>query len=412
MSVNTPIVDSWDGPNRRIYLKAGVSDIFPMEDLYHEYRNARRLDEDFRKYEPLMRAEGNIPKGGGAFTPRYVVLLLGTKVIPFDEDTRINQLGDMITDDPDTDSDLYDLTGFVNPIRVFIQPSESEIIQLNSAAIEYSSYSGGVSYDETSPYSGTLYPNGTPQQPVNSVYDAQDIAIDRGFTTIFILSDLDVPADVTMQGATLIGAGKDRTTITIPDAANVSKMTYLDSTVTGYLDGNNTLKDCLVSNLNYIKGYIEGCVLSPGTITLSGTEVAHFLDCYSGQPGTGTPIIDMANSGQALALRNYNGGIKLINKTGTEDVSIDLNSGQVILDNTVTGGTIVVRGVGKLIDTNGDHIHSGTWNGVTIVNEAVTPDSIAKANWAELVIDNQDPGTLGELVGKKLLTLAKYLGLK
>ena len=50
----------------------------------------------------------------------------------------------------------------------------------------------------------------------------------------------------------------------------------------------------------------------------------------------------------------------------------------VILDSTtVTGGTFVVRGVGKLIDENGDDISSGTWNGgVTIVNELLNTPNI------------------------------------
>ncbi|RLD56520.1 MAG: hypothetical protein DRI97_07300 [Bacteroidetes bacterium] len=121
--------------------------------------------------------------------------------------------------------------------------------------------------------------------------------------------------------------------------------------------------------MTYIKGYIESCVLTAGVITLGGSETAHFLDCWSGVPGVGTPVIDMGGSGQSLAIRGYNGGITLRNKTGSESVSIDLASGQAVLENTVTGGSIVARGEGKLIDVNGDHIPTGLWNGVTILNE-------------------------------------------
>ena len=129
MSVLTPVVDTWDGTNRLIYLKQGVSDFFPIEDIYHEYRYNRRTDEDLRKYEPLLRAEGNVPKGAGAFTPRYVVLLDGTKIVPYDEVLRINQLGDMITDDPDVDPSLYD-TSLTVPKVIYIKPSEAETIVL------------------------------------------------------------------------------------------------------------------------------------------------------------------------------------------------------------------------------------------------------------------------------------------
>lgn len=128
MSVLTPVVDTWDGTNRRIYLKQGVSDYYPIEDIYHEYRNERRITEDFRKYDPLLRAEGNIPKGAGAFTPRYVVLLDGTKIVPYDESLQVNQLGDMITDDPDVDPTLYDISGLTVAKPIFIKPSEAETI--------------------------------------------------------------------------------------------------------------------------------------------------------------------------------------------------------------------------------------------------------------------------------------------
>jgi hypothetical protein len=278
--------------------------------------------------------------------------------------------------------------------------------------IQYASYNGGISYDSTSPYSGTDFPVGTPQAPVNNVQDAYDIAIARGFTVGYILSNLTMPTDIPLSGFTFLGQGKDRTTITIPDLASVSECTYMDAKVTGYLDGNNTLRDCLLEDLRYIKGFVEQCVIAPGTITLAGTEVAHFLDCYSGQPGPTTPIINCGGSGQDLALRNYNGGIKLENKTGADEISIDLNSGQTILDNTVTAGTVVVRGVGKLVDTNGDDIHTGTWNGVSILNETVNGPEIAELVWSADVADYQADGTFGHYISKKLLTLAYYLGLK
>lgn len=350
MSVLNPIVLSWDGPNRRIYLNADVGDYFPIEDLYHEYRNQRRINEDFRKYDALLKAEGNVPKGAGAFTPRYVVLLDGTKIVPFDNTTQINQLGDIITDDPDTDPLLYDTSTLTVPKVIYIKPSEAETIQLNSDAIEYSSYNGRVTVDTLNGTAGTTYPIGTPQLPALHMADANSIADERGLKTFFILGDLDLNFSdpVLNDGHTFVGSGKDRTIITIDPIAVTDDSAYYDAEITGTLDGNSVIKDCLIKDLVYVKGYIEQCVLSAGTIVLAGSEVAHFLDCWSGQPGQDMPIIDMGGAGQALALRNYNGGVKLINKSGPENVTIDLNSGQVWVDDTVNGaGDIVLRGVGK-----------------------------------------------------------------
>jgi hypothetical protein len=299
-----------------------------------------------------------------------------------------------------------------SPLAQVIRTAASSATLQEQDAIQFASFNGGITYDSTSPYSGTVFPAGTLQQPVNNVYDAYDIAIERGFSDGFILSDLTMPIDLPLQYFTFIGNGKDRTLITVPDAATVSDCTFEHAEITGYLDGNNTVRDCLITNLYYIKGYIEGCVLAPGTITLAGSEVAHFLDCYSGQPGVNTPIIDCGGSGQELAIRNYNGGITLKNKTGSEEVSIDLNSGQVILENTVTNGIIIVRGVGKLVDSLGADIHTGTWNGVTILNETISGPEIAELVWTSNIADYTDSGTFGHFISKKLLTVAKYLGLK
>jgi hypothetical protein len=301
-------------------------------------------------------------------------------------------------------------TAFTQVVRT----ASSSATLSDQEAIQYSSYGGGVTIDASSFNSGTTYPVGTPQAPVNNLIDAHIISGERGFTTFFILGDIALDNNTTnFESDIFIGESQSKTTITINPIAEVTRAEFYNAEILGTLDGNAKLQDCLIHNLNYINGYVEQCVLAPGTILLGGNETAHFLDCWSGVPGEETPEIDMGGAGQSLALRNYSGGISLKNKTGTETVSIDMNSGQVILQNTITNGTIVVRGIGKLVDTNGDSIPTGTWNGgVTIINEIVSSKEIAGAVWDSQISEHTDTGTFGLQVGKKLLTLAKYLGLK
>ncbi len=47
-------------------------------------------------------------------------------------------------------------------------------------------------------------------------------------------------------------------------------------------------------------------------------------------------------------IRNFNGGLTVANKTDASDLSIDFNSGELILDNTTTTGNITVRGIYNL----------------------------------------------------------------
>ena len=222
---------------------------------------------------------------------------------------------------------------------------------ISNAAIEFASFNGGVSLDITSFYSGTIFPIGTPQQPVNNLADAMLIAGVRGFDTIFVVGDVTIDAGASYVGMVFIGSSRTKSTITISAAADVTDCEFYEATVQGTLDGNTKLENCTTLDLNFIYGVIESCMLQ-GTIVLGGSDEAHFLDCWSGVAGLGTPIIDMGGAGQDLALRNYNGGIKLINKTGTDKVSIDMNSGQIVLDSTVTDGEIVCRGIGDLTDNS------------------------------------------------------------
>jgi hypothetical protein len=206
--------------------------------------------------------------------------------------------------------------------------------------------------DILSAYSGTTFPTGTPLQPVNNMTDALSIASSRGFRTFYIAGDITLGSSIDFDESIFVGESPSKSKITINTTADVENCEFYDAEITGTLDGGNVLKNCLISTLNYVNGYIEQCILNSATITLGGSATAHFLDCWSGVVGAATPTIDMGGSGQGLGLRNYNGGIKLENKSGADKVSIDLNSGQVVLDSTVTAGDIVVRGIGRITDNS------------------------------------------------------------
>jgi len=128
MSVASPVVDSWDGQNRRIYLRQGVVTFNWLDDIYPEYRAERRLTEDFRKWAPFMEASGNVPKGGGKATPRLLTLLEGVKVIPWDENVVIDVTGEAITDNADVDPTLFDTSTRTQPIVINYQPPSSEFV--------------------------------------------------------------------------------------------------------------------------------------------------------------------------------------------------------------------------------------------------------------------------------------------
>ena len=415
MSVLSPIVDTWDGANRRIYLKEGVGDYYPIEDLYHEYRNERRLNEGLRKFDPLLRAEGNISKGGGAFTPRYVVLmtspisLVTTKIIPFNETKQLNQLGDMITDIADTDPDLYDISQLTVPKPIFIKPSEAETIQLNSEAIVYSSFQGMVWFDANSPYGdkgSAAEPNGNAERPVNTIPLAVEIAVDRGFEKIHICSDVTISSSVDLDNYVLVGHSYVLIQVIIEANANVQGIRIIDCDISGVMDGDTLIEKCVVQTITYVNGKINYCSIA-GNITLAGSKDAEIKNCSQDDMNI-EPEIDMGGSGQNLVMPNYAGIVHIRNMNGANKVGIGLNSGKVVLhSDSVLSGHIHVSGVGELVDESGDSIPSGTWNtGVTVINTAINTLTMNQAVWKQIM----DGTKTGEDV---LLETRKYaLGAK
>jgi len=93
------VISSIDGATRRVYLHVdtvGV-DVHPI-DIYKEMRSLRRTTESLRNYDLFMKASGNESKGGGKYTERYVTLLDGTRIVPFDTSHELTIIGTIITD--------------------------------------------------------------------------------------------------------------------------------------------------------------------------------------------------------------------------------------------------------------------------------------------------------------------------
>jgi hypothetical protein len=218
-----------------------------------------------------------------------------------------------------------------------------------------------------------------------------------------VIGDAEFDDTASWEGFEFIGESPLKSTISILPIANVLNCEFTDVTVTGTLDGNSQLRLCTVNDLSFVDGQMSTCSL--GNITLGTFTQANIFTSFSTVAGSSTPEIDMNATG-VLALRDYHGGILLKNYSGVGSHSIDLSSGQVKLSTTITSGTFIVRGVGKLIDEAGNHIHSGVWNGgVTVVNELLNLTTIPESVWDDLFVDSVAPNTFGWLMNTILREL-------
>ena len=236
---------------------------------------------------------------------------------------------------------------------------------ISTPLIEYSSFGGGVTIDVVNGTDSSIFPAGTPIQPCKTLTNVQDIFGSRGFNKVLVIGDLTLPSGVDFDDTIFEGESPSKTTITITEHADVVNSEFYEATVQGTLDGDNVLKQCELLNISYVEGLVQNCILN-ATITLSGSSRAFILDCWSGVASSGIPTIDLGGTGSDLAIRNYTGDLRIGNKTGNEEVFIDMSSGQICICDTVASGVITMRGVAKW--TN-EKTYAG---GATINSELIT----------------------------------------
>jgi len=268
----------------------------------------------------------------------------------------------------------------LNLNQVSVRASNSAGL-IQTRELEYASFNGGVSLDINSSYSGVGYPYGTVAYPVNNLADALYIANLRGFDKLFINTSMTIDGGSDIQGFTLIGKSRTSTSIYISNATNCVDVFILNCVLTGILDGGTQIEECSVGDISYVNGQIRNSGLY-GTIYLDGDEKAVISNCYTIDQDS-CPIIDMGGSGQDLAMPNYSGRITIKNlSSASEEIGIGILSGKIILDSTITAGTIIVSGVGLLEDNTGSGV---IVNDEGLLNKALIAETIGiiRNNYAQ-----------------------------
>ena len=236
---------------------------------------------------------------------------------------------------------------------------------------------GTIAVDVNSTYSGKIFPVGTRGYPVNNLFDAHEIAEARGMNTFAILRSMTLGAgDVFADGYIFRGDNPSTVTITLDPSSDTSNAEFTNLTIQGIFDGNNIFRSCHIVNAYYVTGYIHDCSLL-GTIQLAPNSKLSIFNSSSNVPGSGSPVIDFTNSANAdLAVRNWSGSIALENIDSLlSDISIDMSSGRVYIRSNCVSGTVIVRGVGEVIDESG--------GAITVVDETVNTsiDAIPSNVW-------------------------------
>lgn len=370
MSVANPVVGSWDGENRRIYLLQGIEAFNWIDDIYIEYRQERRLTENFRKWNAFLIASGNVPKGGGKATPRLVTLLEGVKVIAWDENIEITITGEAITDDADNDATLFDNSTRTNALILNYQPPAAEVIVVDVIQ-QTLDYGGILNYDENSINVGQSHPIGTRGFPVNNVTDGLAIAIKYSLSTVNTFSDVQLDQDV--GGYNINSEFHNLTFFT--NGFKVHQSSLINMIIDGdFNDSNIYMENCVIERALNIYGRIKDCYLGgdgmANKILISANQKLSVVDSESDISGNDSPKIDMnAGNDTELSVRAMSGGLTVENCDTINCISsIAFISGKLHLLATNTDGIMSIRGNALMDDQS---------NGTAVdVNALIQPQDI------------------------------------
>jgi hypothetical protein len=278
-----------------------------------------------------------------------------------------------------------DLVTSIDPIlptvgTQVVRTSSSSATLQELQDIQFSSFQGGVTVNVGSSYAGTDYPIGTPRQPVNNMIDAVAIANARGLLNFYIQGDLTIGTGVDVQAKTIIGQCLHLTTLVVQSGALVQDAEFVNLTLQGTLDGHTRVRDCIIEDVTNISGIIQRSQLK-GTLAINGP--IDILSCSDGIAGLGTPIFTFNSGGSPETnIRDFFGGLTLREKSGSDFVSIDCSSARIVLENTITNGTFVIRGIGKLTD---DSTGSTIVDSTNLVNPTTIAQAVAPAVWSTVV---------------------------
>jgi hypothetical protein len=183
-----------------------------------------------------------------------------------------------------------------------------------------------------------------------------------------------------------VGNSPSQSRLVLTGSNNTATDAFHNLTLQGSLLGSITASDVIFDSVTDFNGAATDCTIL-NTLTLAGSSDVSFVNCVSGVAGSGKPTVDVG-SGRDVYFRNWTGGLEIINKTGADSLTIDLISGSIEIASSCDAGTIVIRGIGDLIDNSAD--------GCTVTSDGLVNNlELRKLQFADTVYIDAASGTAG-----------------
>jgi len=217
---------------------------------------------------------------------------------------------------------------------------------------EFQYENGAVWIDTENGVAGTTnYENGTVQNPVDSIEDANTIAASVGLARFEIAPGSTIPFAAAQENQSFSGRSW---TLTL-GGQSINGSTIIGAHASGICvgGGEQNFVDCKFNGVTLpANTHLSMCSFG-GVITLGEAGTLFFHQCYSGVAGIATPALDFgAGIGDSnVNVRNYSGGLEIrnMNVSGSDTMSFE-GRGQLVIAATCTGGTVAIRGLFTVTD--------------------------------------------------------------
>ena len=255
------------------------------------------------------------------------------------------------------------------------------------ALLELSSFDNRVSIDTVDGTAGTAYQLGIHDHPVDNMIDALAIMFTNGFGVLTVKNELSIISSNAIDNLTI--ASNSWPAVTLSTGVPMGNTVFERVSLYGEFEGIwNILNDCWAYDITNFSGWVRGG--SIGKVALSvGLGVEFGGQCFFDNivplfPGVPAEIT--ANINSEISITNNTDLVLLKSMTTGCVAYIGLSGGTITIDASCTGGTIVVSGVGTLVNNSAVAVDS-TGLAVTLAIAEASPiaANVAQMNGTEVI---------------------------
>lgn len=386
---------SFDGPNKIIQVLDLVDSLEFKTDVYSAWKNWC-VEGDNLKYQQAIRTVGGDPLTGGNSLGITFFLENGWRLRPFSRDHTLSISGNVYTTEGGTPFIPVEGSFSVSVIMTVSNLSDSRVLE--NEISQNLDYLGVVYFDSSAPTSGTVYPYGTVNNPVNNMTDALAVCNRVGAKSISFKGSLLLDRNIT--GFSFIGVGNEA--MATLSGCDIDDCEFRNTILTGNYTGYIRSFRCVVTDISNLTGDFSNCAFS-GNIQCGDDEVNMHM-CYTRNTYMQSTVFDFSDcSYGVLNCLGYTGTLVISALASANAyVKFEFLSGKVTVLPNSSEGNLEIRGDVVLANASPLAINSeGILNRKFIQDDVWSKDPSTVAE-----------GTIGSYILKKLLTTAKFIGLK